>query len=315
MTSTAIDQITIPSTPVQQPDPMQQFVPIGAETSELVLWAYEARQARAIAVSLAKTSFVPLSLRGKPDDITAAILAGQELGMKPMATLRSIDVIQGTPALRAHAQRALLQSHGHKVKLVESTNEKCVMRGRRADETDADWQTIEWDLKRAEGLGLLGKAEWKKQPKTMLVARATGEICRLVASDVLHAMPYNAEELRDSEDEAEPVARARVTIAEIQAQQKRPVVDPEGGSGEITDAVVVEETTSDGLPSRAAIEIDKVETLFKQTDFDDEKKAEYIAEKTGREVPLTDLSYVELARLGHALEGYIAQSEPPATAS
>lgn len=314
-TSNAIDQIVTPSTPVEQPDE-QHFVPIGAETSELVLWAYEARQAKAIAISLAKTSFVPVSLRGKPDDIAAAILAGQELGMKPMATLRSIDVIQGTPALRAHAQRALLQSHGHEIEQVEADEKHCVMRGRRRnpDGTFQNWQTIEWDLKRAEGLGLLVKAEWKKQPKTMLIARATGETCRLVASDVLHAMPYNAEELRDSEDADEPVVKARVTVAEIQAQQRRPVVDPDGGDGEITDAVVVDEQVNAGPSARITAEIEKVEGLFKQAEIPEDARAAYVAEKTGKQDhALSDLSYVDLARLSHALESYIAQSEPPAS--
>lgn len=180
--------------------------------TDLELWAHEARQVNQIAVSLAKTSFVPASLRGKPEDITAAILAGREMGMKPMATLKSIDVIQGTPALRAHAMRALLQSHGHEIELVESDPKHCVMRGRRAG--GENWQTVAWDLARAAQMGLTGKAEWKKQPQTMLVARATGEICRLVAADVLYAMPYAAEELRDHRvSEVEPAPR--VTAAEI----------------------------------------------------------------------------------------------------
>lgn len=179
--------------------------------SPLVQWAYEARQAAQIAQSLARTSFVPASLRGKPEDITAAILAGQELGLQPMATLRSMDVIQGTPALRAHAMRGLVQSHGHSVQVVESTPERCLMRGRRKGEEE--WQQVEWTMKRAADLGLTGKAEWKKQPQTMLVARATGEICRLVASDVLYAMPYAAEEL-----DAEGGSVERVTTEEILAR-------------------------------------------------------------------------------------------------
>lgn len=184
------------------------------QDSALVQWAYEAQQANRIAKSLANTSFVPTSLRGKPNDITAAILAGQELGLPPMATLRSIDVIQGTPALRAHAMRGLLQSKGHEIELVSSTPEQCVMRGRRSG-ADA-WQQVSWDLKRAEALQLLGKSEWKKQPQTMLVARATGEICRLVASDVLFAMPYAAEEL-DRSELAAPATTAvtRMTSADI----------------------------------------------------------------------------------------------------
>lgn len=201
--------------------------PIEPHPSALVQWAMEAREAAQIAESLSKTSFVPSTLRGKPADITAAILAGQELGLRPMATLRSLDVIQGTPALRAHAMRGLVQSHGHSIQLVESTPEKCVMRGRRRGESD--WQTVEWDLKRAAALGLLSKSEWKKQPKTMLVARATGEISRLIASDVLYAMPYAAEELWGQtpdvhvEFDERPVTADEVLTAGAPAVERAPV--------------------------------------------------------------------------------------------
>lgn len=181
----------------------------------LMQWAQQADLAYQMAHKLASTSFVPASLRGKPGDVTAAILAGQEMGMRPMAALRSMDIIQGTPALRAHAMRGLVQSHGHHVQLVESTPARCVMRGRRKGEDT--WQTVEWTIERARMLGLTGKDQWKKQPATMLIARATGEICRLIASDVLHAMPYAAEELRSADEgEAEIVPDApRVTAAEI----------------------------------------------------------------------------------------------------
>ena len=199
------------TTDVAVPEP-QRHVEI--HNSPLVQWAYEARQAAQIAASLAQTSFVPASLRGKPQDITAAILAGQELGLQPMATLRSMDVIQGTPALRAHAMRGLVQSRGHSVQVVEATTTKCVMRGRRHGEEE--WQEVEWDLDRAAMLGLVGKPEWKKQPKTMLLARATGEICRLIAADVLYAMPYASEELGDNLDQQ--ATPARVTAAELLGQ-------------------------------------------------------------------------------------------------
>lgn len=163
--------------------------------SPLVAWAYQAKQAHQIAQSLAKTSFVPATMKGKPDDITAAILAGHELGLQPMAALRSMDIISGTPALRAHAMRALVQSRGHDIELVESTETRCSIRGRRKGSDN--WQQVLWTIDRAKKLGLTGKGEWQKQPQTMLIARATGEICRLVAADVLFAMPYAVEELGD----------------------------------------------------------------------------------------------------------------------
>ncbi len=187
------------------------------QNSPLVQWAYEARQANQIAQSLANTSFVPASLRGKPNDITAAILAGQELGLKPMATLKSIDIIQGTPALRAHAMRGLIQSQGHEIELVESDPQHCVMRGRRSG-AEA-WQVVTWTIERATQLGLMGKDQWKKQPQTMLVARATGELCRLIASDALHGMPYASEELDSVAERVVDALRntgvQRVTSAEI----------------------------------------------------------------------------------------------------
>jgi len=164
-----------------------------AGVTALMQWAQEADLAYQMAEKLAVTSFVPQSLRGKPGDIAAAILAGSELGMKPMATLKSIDIIQGTPALRAHAMRAVVQREGHEIELVESTDIRCIMRGRRKD-SDA-WQEVEWVIDRARLMGLLGKDQWKKNPKGMLVARATGELCRLIASDALHGMAYVSEEL------------------------------------------------------------------------------------------------------------------------
>jgi hypothetical protein len=160
--------------------------------SDLMQWVESARQANLVAQSLANTNFAG-QYRGKPDEITAAILTGQELGLQPMASLKSIDVIQGQPALRAHAMRAIVQGKGHELALVESDDKHCVMRGRRKG--TAEWQEVTWTIQRAGLLGLLGKDQWKKQPGTMLIARATGEICRLIASDALHGLAYVAEEL------------------------------------------------------------------------------------------------------------------------
>lgn len=160
--------------------------------SELEAWARDAIAISNIAANIATTSLAG-QYRGKPDEVTAVILAGHELGIQPMTSLKSIDVIQGQPALRAHAMRGLLQSKGHEIELVESDDDHCVMRGRRKGASE--WQTVLWDIPRAQRLGLLGKDQWKKQPKTMLINRATGEICRLIAADALHGMPYAAEEL------------------------------------------------------------------------------------------------------------------------
>jgi len=202
--------------------------------SELEAWARDAIAISNIAANIATTSLAG-AYRGKPDEVTAVILAGHELGIQPMTSLKSIDVIQGQPALRAHAMRGLLQAKGHEIELLESTAAYCKMRGRRkgADK----WQEVEWDTDRARQLGLLGKDQWKKQPKTMLIARATGEICRLVAADALHGMPYVAEELDGyAHGEAVQPKRAPLSVAALTA----PTQEPAASLSEPSDVVDVD---------------------------------------------------------------------------
>lgn len=267
-------EVALPSErPSQALTPAPQLVH-DAPPSALLTWVEEARQANVIATALANSSFIPASLRNKPQDITAAILTGQEVGLKPMAALRSLDVIQGTPALRAHAMRALLQSKGHEIEMVEATAERCVMKGRRYNGIGREvgaWQTVTWDLSRAQGLGLLGKDNWKKQPQAMLMARATGEVCRLVASDALHALAYAAEELHDSEPMA--MAAQRVTMAEL--TQVTPAIEatPEPPSEPVTAKV------EHSVPMATRPQVGKIHALAKELGFEttDGDRGEYLA--------------------------------------
>ncbi|MEV6580202.1 hypothetical protein AB0M92_18790 [Streptomyces sp. NPDC051582] len=212
------------------------------EPSDLMKWVEDARQANLVAKSLATTNFAG-AFKGKPDELTAAILAGQELGLKPMASLKSIDIIQGTPALRAHAMRAIVQGHGHEIELVESTNTYCKMRGRRKGAET--WQYVEWDIPRAQALGLLTKDQWKKQPKTMLIARATGELSRLIASDALHGLPHAAEEIDGYTSGEILPARAPLSVAQLTAPV--PVAEPATQATEIEDGVWDTEAAEDSV--------------------------------------------------------------------
>ena len=112
-----------------------------------------------------------------------------------MAALRSFDIIQGQAAPRAITLRAIVQSFGHEIVMDESTSTRCIIRGRRRGASE--WQRSVWTIDRAKDLGLTGKDGWKKQPTAMLVARATSEICRLVAADAILGIGYTTEELTD----------------------------------------------------------------------------------------------------------------------
>lgn len=210
MTELAIPETTnSPAVPAQQP---AAYAPVARSIAD---WAHEADLAYQLAQRLANTSFIPSTMRGNVGNITACLLAGNELGLPPIAALKSMDVIHGVPGLRAHAMRALVQSKGHEIELLESTDTFCRMRGRRRGAEN--WQESVWTIARAQLAGFVAKnPNYKTQPANMLIARATGEIARLIASDALHGVPYTAEELRDNQPQVTAVqAGAPVTAAEI----------------------------------------------------------------------------------------------------
>jgi len=200
---------------------------VQAETYHpLMQWAEGARAAFGIAQSLAKTAFVSPTFKGKPEEITAAILTGQEVGLEPLSALRSIDIISGTPAMRAHALRGLVQSRGHDVWVEKQTPEEAIVCGQRKGSEHV--QKSVWTLKRAERLGLTSRDNWRKQPEAMLVARATAEVCRLIASDVLLGLPYAIEEL-DEGDAPKPKTAKRKTepvVVEAPALPDEPTTEP-----------------------------------------------------------------------------------------
>lgn len=192
-----------------------ELIELHAESS-LIEWAKEAHEAHKIAQSLAKTAFVSTTLRGKPEEVTGAILTGHEVGLRPMAAVRSIDVIQGTPAMRAVAMRALVQSAGHDLWVEETTLTRAVVCGRRRGSEHV--QKSVWTIDRAKRLGLTSKDNWTKQPDAMLIARATAECCRLIAADVLLGLPYAVEELDDVEAVEPPKKRTakRAPLPEVE---------------------------------------------------------------------------------------------------
>jgi hypothetical protein len=180
-------------------------------TTDLGNFVEEARQVHQIAVALADTAFVPTSMRGKPQEITGAILFGRELGLDPMTALQTINLIQGRPTLTANAMRGLAMAAGVRFRLDESTQTRCVMSA--AAPGMERWTTITWTLDQARNLGLLTKDNWKNQPGAMLIARATSQLCRLVAANILIGAPYSTEEVRDlptEEVEAPPKPKKQV---------------------------------------------------------------------------------------------------------
>ena len=210
-------------------------------------WAQSAQAAHTIAQTLVQTSFCPDAFRNKPGEATAAILAGIEVGLQPMAALRSFDIIQGQAAPRAITLRAVVQSHGHEMVLVESTSARCRMKGRRKGSTE--WQTVTWDLSRAQQLKLTSKSNWKDQPTAMLLARATSELARLIASDAILGIGYSAEEVADGGVYEEQAAEPNSNGTRKMSRRMPPTSDPDPADEAAAEPPVSDQSAGNGEPS------------------------------------------------------------------
>lgn len=214
--------------------------PFDGASEEITRFLADLSVAFEIASRLVTTSFVPQSYQNRPQEAAAAIVAGQGVGLGPMEALRSIDIIQGTPAMRAITLRALVVSRGHEMWLEESSPTHAIVAGRRAGSDQI--QRSVWDMARAQAMGLVTKDNWRKQPGAMLIARATSECARLVAPDALLGIPYSTEELQDldarpvSEGAAVRPARqiqtvaSRMRAAEASKAEPAPITPPDAES-------------------------------------------------------------------------------------
>ena len=224
----------------------------------------------ALARGIHATEFVPVGLRGSEAKVSAAILYGRELGLMPLTALGATHVIEGKAGISAEMMRALVLQAGHELHIVESTRERCKIRGRRRGSeewTEAVWTIQEARqtqvyLSKAQGWGPLSeKSQWRSWPTEMLLARATTRLVRMIFPDVAHGM-RSVEELHDMTEVVEGVVEGPPVVEPVKRQRPKPTargdkraatppaepVDAEAVDAEVVAADTVEAPTADVKP-------------------------------------------------------------------
>lgn len=218
-------------------DGLEVLVPTPTAVEQVADVPVEWVAAMRLASRIHDTPFVPKPLRGQPHSVLACILTGQELGLGPMQSLRMVNVIEGRPAASAELMRALVNRAGHRVDVIEARQDRVTLSGQRKD-TGAK-ATVTWTLEDAQRAKLTGNPAWGKYPRSMLLARATSELCRMLFADVIGGL-YTPEETAAIDGFAwEPVDPAAELVDPIAA---RPLptwdnIDPD--TGEISDPETV----------------------------------------------------------------------------
>lgn len=292
-------------------------------------------QAASLADQIARTDFAPAGLRGKPEAVMAAMLTGHEIGIGPMQALSEISVINGRPCMSAKLMRALVHRAGHDLWFEAKGNTKVTICARRADWPEDRVAKVTWTMDDAKAAGLAGGQNYRKYPRAMLAARATGEICRDNFADVLGGIGYTPEELSDGDlvadddlvvesradvappEKATNVRKAKVAPARKTAAAKAapaPAPEPpdvdlpplpgEDGFDGIVDAEVVEDDPVDAAAIQARI--DEL-TQEDRQDLGEWWKAQGIPPlKSG------NVTAEQAAAIGAAIDAYHDQPNPKA---
>jgi hypothetical protein len=195
---------------------------------ELEIW----QDAFEFAKAIAPTDFVPKALRNNPPAVMACIIKGHELGVSALHALSQIHIIEGRPCVAAELQRALIQTNGHELWTEDHTITRVTLCGQRRGGQHV--QKVTWTTDDAKRANLLGKPNWRAYPRAMLLARASGELARIMFADVLAGMSYNLEELSDGVEvlELDPAAEPdtppapRRTRRTTKAATKRAAASP-----------------------------------------------------------------------------------------
>lgn len=141
-------------------------------------------------------------------EIVAVLLAGQELGIPPMAALRGLQVVRGKVIISYDTMIALLRRASYRVEWLESTQTKAVL---RLTSPDGSTHVETWDQDRAKRAGLWGKGTWSQYPETMLRARCVSSGARAFAGEVLSGVYVEGEFTgADVAAEPQPIADAEV---------------------------------------------------------------------------------------------------------
>lgn len=148
-----------------------------------------------LAERLSKSTLLPDALKGKVPDVLMQIMAGQELGLYSMASLRSFNIISGKPVMSADAMVAVVLGSGKAeyVRRIEATDERATYATKRRGEPE---QRCTWTMEMAKKAALHQKDNWRTYPRAQLCARAKSELMRDVYPDVL-AGCFTIEEIED----------------------------------------------------------------------------------------------------------------------
>lgn len=160
---------------------------------------------------LAKSGCMPVDINGKrsrddaprpatAEELFVLTLAGDELGMPPMQSIRHLMIRNGRVSTSAESMWGLVKhSNFLENSRFDETPTSCKLTVKRKGDLPYSWTYTIADATKA---GIAGQSNWMKYPAAMLRARAISAVCRVVFPDVCGGL-YTPDEVAEDSGEIE----------------------------------------------------------------------------------------------------------------
>jgi hypothetical protein len=173
-----------------------------------------------------KSGLAPQAFRSR-EAVFVALQYGDELGLSPWASMRSVYLVNGKPSCDTNILLGVADSNGliAGFRVVERSDSRVVVAGRRPG--DATEHTSAFTIEEAKRAGLTSKENWQKYPADMLFARATGRLLKIVCPSVFAGL-VTREEAEDEDKAPAPAWRMTAKfLGEMRAVVKARDVTPD----------------------------------------------------------------------------------------
>lgn len=261
--------------------------------------ATELADAHKIASAICTTKFVPEHFRGKPEETAVGILYGATVGFDPLTAVQQIYVIGGKPALYARAMVAIVLKAGHQIWTEEEKPGLVTVAGQRAGSDKVT--RVTWTTELAKQAGYDKNPKYRSDPRSMLYARASGDVARRIAPDALLGLAYNVEEMQLVRTvESAPVRAtqsSRERVAAAIAPKEQP--SPDRSDDEAPTELITERQSK------------KLHATFNEVGLTErDARMAYTVHAIGRDIASSnELTKAEAASLIDALEAELAMRE------
>ena len=151
---------------------------------------------------VAKSSIIPQTYQGKPQDCFIAMEMANRMNVSPMIVMQNMYVVKGKPSWSGQACTMLINSCG-KFKDVKhiytgtkgTDNRGCYVKATRIEDNE-EICGVEVTMQMAKSEGWTSNSKWKNIPELMLAYRASAFFARVYCPEALMGV-QTAEEILD----------------------------------------------------------------------------------------------------------------------